>query len=477
MGSPVPEFAIVGHPNEGKSSVVSTLAEDDSVRISATPGETVVCRRFPVRIDGREIIGFVDTPGFQNPLQCLEWMRSYSGSDPEIVAAFLGTHRADPDFRDDCELFSPIADGAGIIYVVDGSRPLRNVDRAEMEVLRLTGRPRMAIINCKEEETRYLEQWKGEFRKHFNSVRVFNAHKATYAERIDLLESLKGIDQDWQPALEEVIRAFKQEWRRRCVQSAETFCRMLEGVLTHRMHRNFTDEADEATLAEKLQEAYNREVARMEKKAHGEIRGLFKHNVFNIDLPAWSILATDLFSEETWQLLGLTRKQLITAAGLSGVAAGAALDLAAHGLSFGIFATIGGLAGAGWAALGGGGKLSRSRLAGLHLGGRQVRMGPVENIQLLYILLDRALIFYALVSNWAHGRRGGAGSPPGAGSRKAGFTARWSESQRKVCTQFFKTVRSGQEPKAEAARHALQEVLLVEMEKISRSDGAPGMPG
>ena len=27
----IPEFAIVGHPNEGKSAVVSTLAEDDTV--------------------------------------------------------------------------------------------------------------------------------------------------------------------------------------------------------------------------------------------------------------------------------------------------------------------------------------------------------------------------------------------------------------------------------------------------------------
>ena len=33
----IPEFAIVGHPNEGKSSVVSTLAEDDSVRVTPTP--------------------------------------------------------------------------------------------------------------------------------------------------------------------------------------------------------------------------------------------------------------------------------------------------------------------------------------------------------------------------------------------------------------------------------------------------------
>ena len=172
-----------------------------------------------------------DTPGFQNPIQSLEWMRSYPGPDDGIVAAFRQAHLNDPDFRDDCELFAPIAEGAGIIYVVDGSRPLRNVDRAEMELLRLTGRPRMAVINCKDEDTRYLDQWKNEFRKHFNAVRVFNAHKATYAERISLLESLKGIDQDWQPALEKVIKAFRQDWKRRTSRTAEIICRMLSKVL------------------------------------------------------------------------------------------------------------------------------------------------------------------------------------------------------------------------------------------------------
>ena len=48
----VPEFAVIGHPNEGKSAVVSTLSEDDSVRVSPYPGETLVCQTFPVSIDG-----------------------------------------------------------------------------------------------------------------------------------------------------------------------------------------------------------------------------------------------------------------------------------------------------------------------------------------------------------------------------------------------------------------------------------------
>lgn len=74
MGSSenTPAFAIVGHPNEGKSSVVSTLAENDQVRISPTPGETLECQTFPVIIDDREIIRFIDTPGFQNPRRVLD---------------------------------------------------------------------------------------------------------------------------------------------------------------------------------------------------------------------------------------------------------------------------------------------------------------------------------------------------------------------------------------------------------------------
>lgn len=464
------EFAIVGHPNEGKSSVVSTLAEDDSVRISPTPSETIVCQRFPVLIDGREIICFVDTPGFQNPVQSLEWMRSYPGPDHGIVTTFRQAHLGDPNFRDDCELFAPIAEGAGIIYVVDGSRPLRNVDRAEMELLRLTGRPRMAVINCKDEDVRYLDQWKSEFRKHFNAVRVFNAHKATYAERISLLESLKGIDQDWQPALETVIKAFRQDWERRTLRTVEIICRMLTEALGHRLHRNFTEDTDEEILKQKLRVRYNQDIARIEKNAHQEIRRLFKHNIFNIDLSAHSILHTDLFSEKTWQLLGLTPRQLITAAGLGGVAIGAAVDLAAHGLSFGIFSAIGGLAGAGWAALGGGRKLARVKVVGMNLGGRQIRVGPIDNIQLLYILLDRALIFYSHIINWAHGRRDYTVALNNRSDIKAGITTEWDEASKQACMRFFKAVRSGDDPKIEKARQQMTTILLKASDKISRSE-------
>ncbi len=471
------EFAIVGHPNEGKSSVVSTLAEDDSVRISPTPGETIECQTFPVEIDGRRIIQFVDTPGFQNPRQTLQWMMDYQGPDEDLITAFRESHAGHPEFRDETELFRPIAEGAGIIYVVDGSRPVRKDDRAEMEILRLSGRPRMAIINFKDDDTSYLEQWKNEFRKNFNSIRVFNAHKATYAERIALLESLKSIDQDWQPALEMVIEAFKSNWEYRNTRTVEIICNMLADCIGYTLSRNYTEKSDEETIKERLQEQYNRDIARREKETHQKIRKLFNHNIFNYDLPPQSILHAELFNEKTWQFLGLTPGQLVVAAGLAGGALGAAVDVAAGGITFGVFSALGGAIGAGWAAMGGGRKLAKTKVVGMNLGGQQIRVGPIENVQFLYILLDRALIFYSHIINWAHGRRDYplAAAPDDGRSGKRGFTAEWSDASKRIAAEFFKAVKSGDDIRKEAARRQLHQVIKENLHQISHSERRYGL--
>ena len=206
----IPEFAVIGHPNEGKSSVVSTLTEDDQIKVSPVPGETTISRNYTITIDGKEIIRFVDTPGFQVPRQTLAWFKAFDGDQDKITQGFIDAFRNDPFYADECELLDPVASGAGVIYVVDGSRPVRDDDLAEMEILRLTGQPRMAIINSKTEDKDYTRDWKLEFRKHFNSIRVFNSNTANFTERIKMLESLKAIDQEWEHVLSCVIQAFKQ---------------------------------------------------------------------------------------------------------------------------------------------------------------------------------------------------------------------------------------------------------------------------
>ena len=70
-------------------------------------------------------------------------------------------------------------------------------------------------------------------------VRVFNAHQATYRERIDLLTSLKSIDQDWQLQLEKVISAFKADWNSRNAISAQLITDMIEKCVGHTTEKTY----------------------------------------------------------------------------------------------------------------------------------------------------------------------------------------------------------------------------------------------
>lgn len=60
----------------------------------------------------------------------------------------------------------------------------------------------MAVINAREKNRpEFADAWIIECRKHFNTIVIFGAQRATYGERIELLESLKTIDPDRRPAL------------------------------------------------------------------------------------------------------------------------------------------------------------------------------------------------------------------------------------------------------------------------------------
>ncbi len=332
----IPEFAVLGHPNEGKSSVVSTLTEDDQIRVSPMPGETTASSAYTVKIDGREIIRFVDTPGFQVPQQTLAWFRNYTGPADQIVDQFIRSVEKDPFYADECELFRPVARGAGIIYVVDGSRPVREDDLAEIEILRLTGRPRMAVINSKTDQKDYSQDWKEEFRKSFNAIRFFNANTADFNERISMIESLKPIDQEWENALSNVIQAFRADWQARkrsvCVDMVHAF----EKCLSYSVSEGLLPGEDTRTLQKKLNEKYELQIKKYENQMFRKIRVLFKHNLFEVALPEYSVLSYDLFSKQSWELLGLTMRQLASAGAVVGGSVGAVLDTAAAGITFGV---------------------------------------------------------------------------------------------------------------------------------------------
>ena len=207
--SGAPTFAVVGHPNKGKSSIVSTLAQDDSVRIAPEPGTTTECRAYPMRVDGEVQYVLVDTPGFQRARRALDWMRAretHAGAHRAVVEAFVAEHRGTGRFPDECELLTPVLAGAGILYVADGARPYGPDFEAEMEILRWTGQPSMALINPIGGDA-HVEEWRAALSQYFKIVRVFDAHAATFEARLDLLRGFGQLSEEWRAPLEAAVAA------------------------------------------------------------------------------------------------------------------------------------------------------------------------------------------------------------------------------------------------------------------------------
>jgi len=197
-------------------------------------------------------------------------------------------------------------------------------------------------------------------------------------------------------------------------------------------------------------------------------------------------LQKDLFHSETWKVLGLTQLQLSAIAAASGGIAGAALDIAAAGISFGIFTGIGSALGAG-AALIMGKRVAKVKISGSRLTGFEMTIGPSTNPQFPFILLDRVFLFYSYVINWAHGRRdypNGAApdlkipNPTGDDSSfkkselfektdKMGRVSAWSPQKKQLYQAFISLIHRGDIVKLDFARKQLIPVLIDELQNIS----------
>ena len=473
----IPRLAIMGHPNAGKSSVVATLTENDRIAIDKRAGTTTESDFYPVIIDGDTVIEFIDTPGFQNPSAILEWFQAH----PEVrdlAREFVDTHQDNPLFAHDCELLRPVAEGADMVLVVDGSKRIKEKDRIEIELMRLTARPRMAILNNLTNQTRYMVQWQDTLSKGFNSVREFNAHRATYAERIRLLNALKSIDQRWEARLERTIDAFERDWDRRIDQAVDTILGLLKEALGYRVSKTvkesklvFKSGRDRVKL-EVMTELENG-LRRLETEAQQQIRAHFRHHVW--DQPPDSLLAKDLLSEEVIQALGLSRRALALAGMTAGAATGAGVDLALAGTSLGAAAFLGAAAG-GLLGFAGGKTLAKLDIE-IKPGTQRFTAGPVHNAKFPFVLLDRILLYSARAMNWAHGRQAAdEGAPDKVPDRdipNKGFTEEMTTAEQRELAKFFAAARKGKTYEREdLCREVVKRILrdVAENRIDSRSD-------
>lgn len=441
MSAPV--FAVVGHPNKGKSSIVATLAQDDSVQISPIPGTTLKCRHFPMKVDGAVQYILVDTPGFQRARQALAWMRARASTAAERVAVvrqFVETHRKTGNFHDECELLEPLINGAGILYVIDGSRPYGEEYEAEMEILRWTGQPSIALINLISDDN-YVDEWTAALGQYFKIVRVFNAVTAEFHKRLELLKAFGQLREEWQAPLTRAVATLEEDRRARQMRSSLEIAEMLAEMITLTVTKRISADEDPASKEADLAKEYRKRLRRREQQCRRRIERIYDYQDLQRQEDEIEVIEQDLFSLESWNMWGLKRNQLIATGALSGAAIGSSLDLAVGGASLLLGAAIGSVIG-GTSAWFSYKRIGEVKILGLPLGGLELRVGPARNINFPYVVLGRALYHHAAVMHRTHAQRDVLCLDATAEQASARSI---EDSQRKRLERVFSQLRSSEE--------------------------------
>ncbi len=456
-----PAFAVVGHPNKGKSSLVATLARDASVRIGPEPGTTRETRRFPMRVDGQVIYMLVDTPGFQRARAALAWMRERetdAASRPRVVEEFVRTHAGGELFHDECELLRPITEGAGIIYVVDGAAPYGSEYDAEMEILRWTGRPSMAVINPIG-QPRFVEPWRDALEQFFRVVRVLDVMRAPFAQQLEVLRAFGELRETWHEPLERAVNALLDHRHRQFEDAARVIAEMAAAALTHRETRDLARGEDAQRHRAAVEEKFRGRLRQLEHRARTEVESIYGHDGLDRRETEMEILDTDLFSRESWLAFGLKRRDLVAVGAVGGAVTGGAVDAALLGHSFLAGTVIGGVVGG---ALGyfTSDKLAEVKVLRQPLGGERLCCGPTRNLQFPFVLLGRAVRHHELVAGRTHARRD-ALDVAAAGS--AAIT--WTDAEKRELVRLCDRLRRS-EPATESratAVNTLAEILVRKM--------------
>jgi hypothetical protein len=473
-----PHLCVVGHPNKGKSSIVSTLTENDSVQIGAESGTTVRANTFDFVLGGKILLSLTDTPGFQRARQVLAWLEQEPvapAERPARVEAFLAQPEHTQRFPDEVALLTPIMDGAGILYVVDGAQPVSPADEAEMEILRWTGQPRMAVINPMGATNRQ-DEWQRALSQFFQWVRVFNPLTATLPARETLLRAVGELAPGWSQPVTELCQRLHAREQQRLSDVSQALAEYWGNQLTQRVPLSLLDKTANKGLRGNLsehklaEEKLRRLLDAEEAQFFDQLRHAWGFQATSLDQASgeqspWQLEGDKLMNTETWYLWGLKQHELLMVTGGAGAATGLLVDAGLGGTSLFLGAVSGGLigsAGGWWASQ----QMTGKRLGWLPLTRQKQYVGPVQHPNFPLVVMARALTFTQQLWLRPHAER----------SRLALRTDAhtWSHKEQVQLVQWSKLIQKGQwKPQhQEALCQWIEQTLQSRLQQAMRGEQA-----
>jgi len=253
-------------------------------------------------------------------------------------------------------------------------------------------------------EDDHIDHWRDALGQYFRIVREFNALYADFDKRLNLLRGFGELNESWRAPLERAVQGLQQDRDRRGQRSAEVISELLMDILTLKETKRFSRDIDPDSVKQSLLDDYRKRLANREQKGRKQVESIYDYRQLDRIEQTTQLLESDLFSEDTWLLWGLNRRQLITTGAVGGAAVGAGVDLAVGGADFFLGTVVGGVIGSA-SAIYTSDKLAAVEVLGLPLGGNELTAGPTKNINFPYVLLGRALYHHALIESRTHARR------------------------------------------------------------------------
>ncbi len=354
------EIAVVGHTNVGKTSLLRTLARQQSFgEVSDRPGTTRHVERIDLRVDGAPAVRFYDTPGLEDAVALQHYLQSLPGSfdNPvERVRAFLAGPEAHAAFEQEAKVLRKTLEADAAIYVIDCRQELLPKYRSEIAILCACARPVMPVLNFMAAAGDRVQAWR-ELLAGFNLhiVMEFDAVAPFVGAEGQLFHDLSVLLRERQDELQAVVGYLARQGRERRAAAITLAARLLVHAAAQRV----------AVSSTTLQSLEDRRADAMQTLRRGLAEGMqacvqavlgvygFRPGDADVQMASWTSgrWENDLFNPELLQDAG---RKLGTGAAV-GAAVGFAADVALAGMSLGaataLGAAVGGAASQGWSQI------------------------------------------------------------------------------------------------------------------------------
>jgi hypothetical protein len=381
------QIAVVGHTNTGKTSLLRTLTRDANFgEVADSPGTTRQVEGARLRLEGRAVLAWFDTPGMEDSIALLEYIDQLAEGrrldGPDRIRLFLDAPEARRRFEQEARVLGKVLECDAALYVIDARDPVLGKHRDELALLAACGKPLLPVLNFVHAPSHRAGQWRDAMaRLGLHALLEFDTVAPPLDGEEHLYERLAVLLDRHAGVLDQLSRALAQARRDRHEAALRLTAELLVDVASLRLSCG----TDAASLAQTTQRL--RELARRREQAC--VDALLALYNFRQDDYAQDPLP---LQGERWGM-DLFHPQALKDAGVqvgvgmaAGAMAGATVDLLLAGISLGTAALIGAAAGGMWQGLERFGK----RLGGKLRGHRELSID--DAVLRLLALRQRSLV-------------------------------------------------------------------------------------